>query len=301
MLQRRTDLAIEAKSLWESSTQGKTQLKGVVATDQMREGFPVTTVEILDDQGAAALGKPMGRYVTLSLDGFLRREEGSFHRAVKAISQEISLLLPLDIKGSVLVVGLGNGAITPDAIGSRAAASILVTRHLVDQVPEHFHHFRPVSALTTGVLGTTGVESGEMVAALVKKIQPSCVVAVDALASRSLDRLCTTIQLSNTGISPGSGIGNSRPPLNQERLGVPVLAVGVPTVVDIATLTLDVLEEVGQGHIDPKNLAGVDNNLLVTPKDIDTQVADMAKVIGYGLSLALQPQLTMDDLELFLS
>lgn len=301
MLQRRTDLAIEAKGLWESSTQGKTQLKGVIATDQIREGFPVTTVEILDQEGATALGKPIGRYITLSLEGYLRREEHSFSKAVQALAAEITLLLPSGLGDSILVVGLGNGAITPDAIGPRATESTLITRHLVTQAPEHFRHFRPVSALATGVLGTTGVESGELVSALVEKIQPHCVVAVDALASRSLDRLCSTIQLSNTGISPGSGIGNGRPPLNEATLGIPVLAIGVPTVVDIATLTLDVLEEVGQGHIDPAVLAGVDNNLLVTPKDIDTQVADMAKVIGYGLTLALQPQLTMDDLELFLS
>ena len=175
------------------------------------------------------------------------------------------------------------------------------TRHLVEQVPEHFGSFRPVAALAAGVLGTTGVESGELVRAVVEKIRPACVVVVDALASRSLSRVCTTVQLADTGIVPGSGVGNARFALNQETLGVPVIAVGVPTVVDAATLASDVLAQAGRDDLDPEALRGAGDGLLVTPRDIDARVADLAKVIGYGINLALQPGLTIADIDLFLS
>lgn len=293
---RRTDLAVEAKELWQESAQDQTQLPGVKARDTTREGFSVTTVEILDDQGAQALGKPRGTYITLELDGLLRREEGAFSRCAQAIAGE---LLPLlgDLPGDapVLVVGLGNRAITPDAIGPKVHDHTVVTRHLISQLPEHFGQFRSVSSLASGVLGTTGMESGEVVSALVSSLRPACVIAVDALASRSLHRLCRTVQLSNTGIAPGSGVGNHRQALDRESLGVPVIAVGVPTVVDGATLCADLLgtdtlPDLAQGR-----------DLLVTPKDIDSQVADLAKVIGYGINLALQTGLTVEDVDLFLS
>ena len=140
-----------------------------------------------------------------------------------------------------------------------------------------------------------------MVAALVEKIRPDCVVAVDALASRSLDRVCSTVQLADTGIVPGAGVGNARAALNAETLGVPVVAVGVPTVVDAATLALDVLSEAGREDLDPEALRGAGKGLIVTPKDIDAQVADLSKVIGFGINLALQPGLTVEDVEMLLS
>ena len=218
-----------------------------------------------------------------------------------ALAAELGALLGLEPGAPALVVGLGNRAITPDNIGPKAADQTMVTRHLVERVPEHFGSFRPVAALAAGVLGTTGMESGEVVRAVAEQIKPACVVAVDALASRSLRRVCRTIQLSDTGITPGSGVGNARAALNAETLGVPVIAVGVPTVVDAATLTCDVLAEAGKGELNPAALQGAGNGLIVTPKDIDTQVHDLAKVIGYGINLALHTGLTIEDVELFLS
>ena len=159
----------------------------------------------------------------------------------------------------------------------------------------------PVAALAAGVLGTTGMESGELVRAVAETLRPACVIAVDALASRSLHRVCTTVQLSDTGIVPGSGVGNHRYALDRETLGVPVIAVGVPTVVDGATLALDILEEAGRTDLDPAALRGIGGDLMVTPRDIDQRVKDMAKVIGYGIDLALHPGLTLEDVELFLS
>ena len=152
-----------------------------------------------------------------------------------------------------------------------------------------------MAALAAGVLGTTGVESGELVRAVTERIHPACVIAVDALASRSLKRVCTAVQLADTGIVPGSGVGNHRAALNRETLGVPVIAIGVPTVVDGATLAADLL---GTAELPP---LGEGRDLLVTPKDIDSQVSDLAKVIGYGIGLALHPGLRVEDLDLLLS
>ncbi len=209
---------------------------------------------------------------------------------------ELSLLLKdIPPQGLVLVAGLGNRAITPDAIGPKVHNYTLVTRHLVRQMPETFGAFRPVASLAAEVMGTTGVESGELIQSLCEKICPHCVIAVDALASRSLHRLCRTVQLTDTGITPGSGVGNHRMGLDRKSLGVPVIAIGVPTVVDAATLAADLmgveeLPDLGEGR-----------DLLVTPKDIDSQVGDLSKIIGYAIDLALQPGLTIEELELLLS
>lgn len=241
MLQnRRTDLALEAQELWQESAGEQTQLKGVQARDSRQEGYAVTTVRILDQEGAQALGKPAGTYVTLTVDGLARREEDAFGRAVRAVAAELTQLLA-GLEGPVLVACLGNRAVTPDAVGPKVHDHLLITRHLVDQAPEHFGAFRPVASVAAGVLGTTGVESGELVGALTGRLKPVCIIAVDALASRSLDRLCRTIQLADTGIAPGSGVGNHRHALDRESLGVPVIAIGVPTVVDGATLAADLL------------------------------------------------------------
>lgn len=293
---RRTDLALEARELWQESAQKTTDLPGVRARETRREDLPVTVVEILDQEGAQALGKPEGRYVTVTLEGLAAREEGIFARAVRAVAGELEALLsgvPED--GLVLVAGLGNRAITPDAIGPRVHDCTLVTRHLVGRMPEQFGHLRPVASVSAEVMGSTGLESQELVASVCQSIRPCCVIAVDALASRSLDRLCRTVQLADTGISPGSGVGNHRAALDEESLGVPVLAIGVPTVVEGATLAADLL---GCDRL-PQSAPGRD--ILVTPRDIDRQVADLSKILGYAISMALQPGLGLEELELLLS
>lgn len=296
MRMRRTDLALEARELWQERTGAVDALPGVKAWDTVRDGLPVNAVEVLDAHGERALGKPQGRYVTLTMEGLSSREEGVFPRAVRAVAAELAeLMREVPREGLVLVVGLGNRAITPDAVGPKVHQNILVTRHLVRQMPEHFGALRPVASLAAEVMGTTGLESGELVRAVCEKTGPACVVAVDALASRSLKRLCKTVQLANTGITPGSGVGNHRMGLTRESLGVPVLAVGVPTVVDGATLAADLL-----GTDELPDLEG-GQNLFVTPKDIDSQVNDLSKVIGYGISMALQPGITLEELELLLS
>ena len=290
---RRTDLAVEARALWQERGEPLTTLSGVEARERVREGLPVTTVKILDEAGERALGKPRGTYVTLELEGLSDRAEGIFRRGVSAVAGELRALLdPLAPEGLVLVAGLGNRAITPDAVGPLVHEHTLVTRHLIAQMPERFSHLRPVASLAAEVLGSTGVESAEVVRAVCERIRPACVIAVDALASRSLKRLCRTVQLSDTGITPGSGVGNHRMGLDRDSLGVPVLAVGVPTVVDGATLASD---------LTGREVSGVEENFMVTPRDIDSQAADLGKLVGYAIDLALQPELTLEELELLLS
>lgn len=196
-------------------------------------------------------------------------------------------------QGPVLVAGLGNAAVTPDAIGPRALDHLVVTRHLGGSFPQ----LRPVSAIAPGVLGTTGLESVEVIRGIVERSEPCCVVVLDALASRSLERVCTTVQLTDTGISPGSGVGNRRAAFDRETLGVPVLAVGVPTVVDASTLLEDVLEE--NECKNGKNPIKNDHSLVVTPKDIDARVGHIARLLGYGVSLGLHRSLRVEDVSCF--
>ncbi len=298
MFIKRTDLALEARELWQESAERTTRLAGVKAIKSKQEGYPVTRVEILDERGEEALGKPRGSYLTIDLATFWQRKADFFERAVRAVGGQLKTLLPPE--GAALVVGLGNRAMTPDAVGPLAADSVLITRHLIAAMPKHFAGFRPVAVQRTGVLGTTGVESAEAVRGLVEQVQPSMVIAVDALASRRVGRVCATVQLSDTGIIPGSGVGNHRAALNQETLGVPVVSIGIPTVVDAATLAVDLLEEAGVEHVDGDKLRGNRQNMMVTPQDIDQQVRDLSKVVGYGINWALQ-DLEIEEINALLS
>ena len=292
MFAKRTDLALEAKEIWQETAEKTTRLPGVKATERKLEGYPLTRVEILDGEGEAALRKPRGTYLTLDLRSFWQRRSDFFERSVRAIGSQLKLLLPP--AGSVLVVGLGNAAMTPDAVGP------LVTRHLIHAQPRHFSGFRAVAVQRTGVLGTTGVESAEAVQGLVNTLHPAALIAIDALASRRTGRVCNTVQLSDTGIIPGSGVGNHRAALNRETLGIPVVSIGVPTVVDSVTLAYDLLEEAGFTGIDEEKLRSAQQNLMVTPRDIDAQVRDLSKVIGYSINWALQ-DLEIDEITALLS
>ena len=292
-MSKRTDLALEARELWQESVGKTTRLRGVRARESMRGGIRATTVEILDAGGAQALGKPEGVYVTLEITDRQLREAGGFAAAAVRLGKEIAAMLPKE--GAVLVAGLGNAAVTPDAIGPRALEHLLVTRHLNGSFPQ----LRNVSAIAPGVLGTTGLESVDVVRGIVERSGACCVVAVDALASRSLSRICTSVQLSNTGITPGSGVGNARAAFDEDTLGVPVVALGVPTVVEASTLLQDVLEENGKNS--EKIGTSFDRNLVVTPKDIDARVNRIARLLGYGLSLGCHRGLSVEDISCFVS
>ena len=284
-MQPRTDLAMEAKALYERSAQEQTQLSGVAAREQERHGVRMTVVKITSAEGEQALGKPRGTYITAELEALSRREPGSFSNAVRTVSRALRELLgPCR---QALVVGLGNRDITPDAIGPEAVKNLIVTRHLQAGPDEALPGLMRVAACQPGVLSQTGIESLELVKCAMQTAQPDVVIVIDALAAAEPGRLFRTVQLSDSGIVPGSGVGNHRAALNRESLGVPVCALGVPTVVDAQTLALDLLEEAGL-RPGPSLLREKERGMTVTPRDIDRQVRELGRVLGYGLTWALQ-------------
>lgn len=278
----RTDLAAEQREL----TEGAGSLRGVRAASEQRRGFEVTTVEILDAEGEKALCKPVGRYVTMDLAPLVSRESECFEDAAELLAELLRGLLPPDADAAgTLVAGLGNDEMTPDAVGPLAVNSVIATRHLKRGMPEDFAAFSTVSAVKPGVLGSTGIESAELLRSACRAAMPGRIIAVDALASASLERLCRTVQLTDAGIVPGSGVGNDRAALSRESMGLPVLAIGVPTVVDASAFS------------DAPEAAG----MFVTPRDIDASVRDVAKLIGYGINLALHDGLSVADVDMLKS
>lgn len=291
----RTDLAVEAIENHKTAA----ALPHVRQSDRTLEGFAVHEVRILSEDAAREIGKPQGRYLTLELDALIRREEDAFPRACKALSTLLRELLPHPNDGPVLIAGLGNRMITPDAIGPQTADHVIATRHLVAQSPAIFADWRPVSALAPGVLGQTGVETGEVICGVLDRVRPAAVIAVDALAAGRLSRLLRTVQLADTGITPGAGVGNARAALNKETLGVPVIAVGVPTVVDGATLAHEISSQLGQPACEA--LDDLSQPVMITTRDIDREVADISRMIGYAVNMALHPHLSVANIDLYLS
>lgn len=291
----RTDLAVEAIENHKTAA----ALPHVRQSDRMLEGFAVHEVRILSEDAAREIGKPQGRYLTLELDALIHREEDAFPRACKALSTLLRELLPHPNDGPVLIAGLGNRMITPDAIGPQTADHVIATRHLIAQSPAIFADWRPVSALAPGVLGQTGVETGEVICGVLDRVRPAAVIAVDALAAGRLSRLLRTVQLADTGITPGAGVGNARAALNKETLGVPVIAVGVPTVVDGATLAHEISSQLGQPACEA--LDDLSQPVMITTRDIDREVADISRMIGYAVNMALHPHLSVADIDLYLS
>ncbi len=271
----RTDLASEA---YERLSGAGTALHGAAARQEELFGLPLLAVEITEQAAAEKLGKPVGKYYTLDLSSPLPRVSPDFSAAAAAAAALIRRCgVPED--GCVLVAALGNPDITPDALGPLCASSVLVTRHLKAGGDPLWGDFASVSLLRTGVLGTAGVESAVQIRALCEAVRPSLVIAVDALAGADAARLCRSIQICDSGISPGSGVCNDRQRIDRELLGVPVTAIGVPTVTDACT------REGGPG------------DLFVTPRDIDSVVRACARIIAYGINLALHPRLTVGDVD----
>lgn len=288
-----TDLTLEATELLRQTRGDIGALSGVKSRDYSLRGVEVNEVHILNEEGARTIGKPEGTYLTLTLEEGAPAQRDRFVLAAEAVAHSVGKLLTLEPEDSVLVVGLGNRAVTADALGPLAVDATVVTRHLVTHLPDSFGSFRSVAAVSTGVLGTTGLESGELVEALCQRLHPAAVIAVDALAARSASRLGTTIQLSDSGIVPGSGVGNARKALNQAHLGVPVIAVGVPTVIRAATLCADL-----GGEADEQERL---RELVVTPKEVDRLVDSFSRMVGAGISMALQEGLSVEDVEMLLN
>jgi len=275
----RTDLAVESF--------GGDDIPEGVSREKRGKSFEITEIVIHEDSCLELLGKGKGRYITLE-GRSLSRFADDYDEMVIEFATELSRLVP---DGEVLVVGLGNNDITPDALGPQVVSKVLATRHLRSELGDEIGFLaslRRVSSFAGGVLGQTGIETSEIVRAIADKLQPAAIIAVDALACSDVERLGTTIQLSDTGISPGSGVSNTRSELSQKQFGVPVIAIGVPTVVDMHTIV--------------KSLTGIDTqadvpNMMVTPRDIDRLTERASQLIAFGINLALHPSLTLEDVK----
>ncbi len=297
---KRTDLAREAVDQIRKYAHQLNAPDGIRTVETVDNGFPVYTVAIETAAGAEQLGRPIGQYVTIEIDDVLAHAENAFPRAVGVIARQLDKMLPKNTTGPIMVIGLGNRAVTPDALGPLAADKILATRHLTREMPEHFGKLREVAVLTPGVLGMTGMESAEIICGVVQSIRPTALILIDALAAQDSSRLCRTVQLADSGISPGSGVGNRRFAIDRQTVGVPCIAVGVPTVVDAVTLAADLLEST-LTTFDEDTLRERHGTTFVTAKEIDRLVAECAGLIAYALNTALQPTLTLADIELFLA
>lgn len=306
--QVRTDLAMEARA----ASQATGQLNGVVVVEEQIDEITRSVVTITDERGATALGRPCGVYITLSCAQCAQPDPTIRQAMSQLLARALTEMVPKE--GDVLVVGLGNRRVTPDALGPRVVDDTLVTRHLRGSMPAALNgRLRPVSAVAPGVLGVTGMETAEMIRGIIQHVKPAAVIAVDALAARDSGRICSTIQITNTGICPGSGVGNHRLGLTQETLGVPVVAVGVPMVVYASTIARDALqllvhdlipdEQSHQDALDEMVGRVVSHKLgdmVVTPREVDSLVSHMAGILATGINLALQPGLDQNEIPILM-
>ncbi len=316
------DLALEAQEV-ATKRDNTSQIPGVHSETEEDNGIRVTRIEVRTPEGARAIGKIEGHYITLEVPGLRSKDTDLQHRVTQKFAREFEMLLkrlgiPKDSKA--LIIGLGNWNVTPDSLGPLVVENITVTRHFFQLMPDQVDEgYRQVSAVAPGVLGTTGIETGEIVQGIVEKSKPDFVIAIDALASRALERVNTTIQIADTGINPGSGLGSKRIGLNKETLGVPCIAVGVPTVVYASTIVNNCIDllisnfkkqtnntEYIFGVLDKMSreerhlmvrevLNPLGQDLLVTPKDIDEFIEDIANVIAAGLNESLHEAIRPDN------
>ncbi|MFD1412880.1 GPR endopeptidase [Oceanobacillus jeddahense] len=352
--QVRTDLAVEARDMYteKQKEREKKEIAGVTFKETTIKNIKISYVTI-DDTGAEQIGKKPGNYVTIHADGVKKQDTEKQHQAATILAKELEHLIQkqdLPDNASCLIVGLGNWNVTPDALGPMTVEKVLVTSHLFRLQPESVAEgYAEVAAITPGVMGVTGIETSDVIFGIVEKYQPDMVIAIDALASRSISRVNETIQLSDTGIHPGSGVGNKRKEISKQTLGIPVIAIGVPTVVDAVTITSDTIDYVfkhfgrewkekddpsksltpagmnfGSKQLTDEDmpdkeqseklfgiigglseeekrqlimevLTPIGHNLMVTPKEVDGFMIDMAEVIANGLNAALHETVTIDN------
>ncbi|MEE1016102.1 MAG: GPR endopeptidase [Ruminococcus sp.] len=283
----RTDLAVEARELAGGS------VKGIDYKTYSESGLSISRLTVKTEKAKQTLGKDIGTYITVALPS-LTDNFTSTDKRLAAIGREIRRLIP--VNGLILVVGLGNEEITPDALGPKTALKVLATRHIQGELARSagLEGLRPVAVMNTGVTGQTGIETGEYILSVVKRIRPNAVVVIDALASRRLERLGTTLQISDAGISPGAGVGNHRTRINKDTIGVPVISVGVPTVVDVQTLAGDLLGLERQGELE--NLPKLSRNMVVIPREIDLLTERASRLLGFALNAALQDRFSLSEL-----
>ncbi len=311
MLNFRTDLATERRDLYQKANNIENQIDGLESQkEEVDENIKIERVKITNENGEKAIGKPMGNYITIDIKKLKIAQDEELKKASETLANELRKVIDehIDKKGEILVVGLGNIYVTPDALGPKVINNIEVTRHIINYLPQYVKEgTRMVSAISPGVLGTTGIETLEILKGIVDNINPKLVIVIDALASRSIERISSTIQISDTGIVPGAGVGNTRAELSIKTLGIPVIAIGIPTVVETAVLVNDSLDlfitklqEEAKSNDYLNQLKAEDNyeeirealdpndyNLIVTPKEIDELIENMATVVSGGINNAV--------------
>lgn len=354
----RTDLAIEAREVVLENQgihgeENQSQIEGVIIKEKEDNGMKTSYVEVTE-QGSEMLGKKPGKYLTIEVQGIRQQDTETQLQVEKLFAKEMAYFikdLGIGPNDSCLIVGLGNWNVTPDAIGPEVCENLLITRHLFELQPESVEDgYRPVSALSPGVMGLTGIETSDILFGIVEKTKPDFVIAVDALAARSIERVNSTIQISDTGIHPGSGVGNKRKEISKETLGVPVIAIGVPTVVDAVSITSDTIDfilkhfgkelkdgdkpsrsltpagmtfgekrKLSEEDLPEENerqtfmgivgtlpeeekrkligevLSPLGHNLMVTPKEVDVFIEDMANLLANGLNAALHTKVNQEN------
>ncbi len=314
----RTDLALEAREML--SRQTREDIPGVKVETIDDDDIVITRVHITTPEAEQLMGKQQGRYVTIEAPGLRYKNTPLQEDVMQHLAEEFAELTGLSPDATILIVGLGNWNVTPDALGPKVVDKIVVTRHLQSMIsPELKGGVRSVCAISPGVLGLTGMETSDIIAGITAKVQPDLVVAIDALAAASTQRVVTTIQLTNTGINPGSGVGNKRFGLNQGSLGVPVVAIGIPTVVHASTIAIDTIDTLQQHAAFAryfKSMAALSDSerqtiirqvlpetlgdLMVTPKEVDRLIDDMSVVVAGGINQALHPNIDYENIHMYI-
>jgi len=306
----RTDLALERRDIYQKINKLQ-QIDGIESTEeQINDNIKVSRVKITNQNGEQAIGKPIGNYITIDVKKLKIATDEDIQKTAETLTNELKKIIDVhtDKDGEILVVGLGNIYVTPDALGPKVINEIDVTRHIKKYLPQYVEEgTRTVSAISPGVLGTTGIETVEILKGIVDNISPKLLIVIDALASRSIERISSTIQVSDTGIVPGAGVGNTRQEISQASLGIPVVAIGIPTVVELATLVsdgidifIDRLQEKAESneylnklqqedkYEEVKEALNVgDYNMIVTPKEIDDLIENMKDVVARGINFAV--------------
>jgi spore protease len=324
MFSVRTDLAVEVRELYKKDS-GR-EVPGVkVDVDSDDDGINITTVRVENIEGSKIMGKGIGTYITIDAPG-IKHYDADFQDSLsKSLAKQLVKVIETDKEQTALVVGLGNWNVTPDSLGPKVISKLMITRHLKKYMPDQIEEgINPVCAVSPGVLGLTGIETAEIIQGIVAKVKPDIIIVIDALASRKMERVATTIQIGDTGINPGSGVGNKRMGLTKETLGVPVIAIGVPTVVDAATMANDTIDfmidsliEQSKDNVDFYNMLKNVNkdekyamikevlnpyvgNLIVTPKEIDALIEDISKIIANGINVALHSSIELKDINRYI-
>lgn len=307
----RTDLASERRDIFKKANKLEGNIDGIESEEEkVNDKIKVERVKITNENGEKAIGKPIGNYVTIDVDKLKIATDEEIEKASKVLSNELKKIVDINVEkeGEVLVVGLGNIYVTPDSLGPKVINEIDVTRHIIKYLPQYVEEgTRAIAAISPGVLGTTGIETVEILNGIVEKIHPKMVIVIDALASRNIERISSTIQISDTGIVPGAGVGNTRQEISKNTLGIPVLAIGIPTVVESAVIVndslnlfIEKLQEEAKSNDYLNELKERDNyeeikdalmpgdfNFIVTPKEIDDLIENMKDIVANGINMSL--------------